>query len=227
MFLREIYVITVQVEGRLVAKMKISEIIAKGNSYTGDEVELLKAEIELFLNKTEASQAEVLAERSNLLSPPAALEIFFRSRERNEKIGQILQYLLAFLVHIPETAEGESKLFSPIEQFRECVCFEVDLLLEKDVNKTVFNEINRMGTLNGDNVWDYQRRIFEKNRELNKLLSTNGCKSSSKFITLCQVLEQLCLFWFDFKQGDMRHIRCSDIYIYILARILQGRCQPT
>jgi hypothetical protein len=203
--------------------MKISEIIAKGTSYTSDEVELLKVEVELFLKKMAASQAEILAERSNFFVSPATLEIFFRSKERNEKTGQILQYLLAFLVHIPGTAENESKAFNPIEQFQECVRFLVDLLLEEGVSKAVFNEINQMGSLNGDNVWDFQRRIIEKNRELNELLATGTCKEASTFFTLCLVLENLCLFWFDVKGEDIQRIRRSDIYIYKLTRILQDR----
>jgi hypothetical protein len=207
--------------------MKIPEIIAKGNCYTPDEVELLKVEVKLFLNKMAASQAQILSERSNLSFSPAALEIFFRSKERNEKIGQILQYLLAFLVNIPGTAASENKAFSPIEQFRDCIRFEVDLLLEADVNKAVFNKINQMGSLNGDNVWDYQERLIEKHRELNELANTGAGEFSCIFFTLCLVLEHLCLFWFDVNQDDTRHIRRSDIYIYKLARILQGRYQQT
>jgi hypothetical protein len=207
--------------------MEIPEIIAKGNSYTPEEVELLKAEVELFLNKMETSQADVLSERSNRFFPPAALENFFRNKERNEKTGQILNYLLTFLVKIPETAESENKQLNPIERLKECIRYEVDLLLEEDVKKAVFNEINQMGSLNGDNVWDYQERIIEKNRELKELFITGASEASSIFFTLCLVLEHLCLFWFDIKQGDMRRIRRSDIYTYQLARILQDRYRQT
>jgi hypothetical protein len=207
--------------------MEIPEIIAKGNDYSPDEVELLKVEVELFLNKMEATQIEILAERSNRFYPPIALEIFFRNKERNEKIGQILQYLLTFLVHIPGTAESENTPLNPIEQFRELIRYEVDQLLEEDVKKAVFNEINQMGSLNGDNIWDYLERVIEKNRELNELIITGASEVSSIFFTSCLVLEQLCLFWFDVKQQDIRRVRRSDIYIYKLARILQGRYQQT
>jgi hypothetical protein len=206
--------------------MKISEIIAKIN-YSMDEVELLKEEVNLFLNKMEASQAEILAARSNTVCSPASLNRFFRDKERNEKTGQILQYLLTFLVHIPEAVESENKPLNPIEQFLELVCCEVDKLLEADVKQAVFNEINQLGSLNGDNVWDYQERIIEKNRELNELIITGSSEVSSIFFTLCLVLEQLCLFWFDAKRGDMRRIRRSDIYTYKLVRVLQDRHRQT
>lgn len=207
--------------------MNIAEISAKGNSYTTEEVELLQAEVELFLNKAEASQAEIVAERSRLFFPPVALEKFFRNKERNENIGRIMQYLLAFLIHIPENAESENKPLNPIKQFLEYVRYEVDLLLEADVKKAVFNEINQVGSLDGDNVWDFQERIIEKNRELNELLITGASDVSSIFFTLCLVLEHLCLFWFEVKGGDKSRIRRSDIYTYKLARILQDRYQQT
>jgi hypothetical protein len=207
--------------------MEISEIIAKGNSYTKADVELLKVEVELFLNKTEASQSGIISQRSNLDFSPATPKKLFRNKERNEKIGKILQYLLTFLVKIPGTSESNNKPINPIEQFRELISYEVDLLLEEDVKKAVFNEINQMGSLNGDNVWDYQGRIIEKNRELNELIAIGASDVSSIFFTLCLVLEQLCLFWFDIKKEDVSRIRRRDIYIYKLAHILQGRYQQT
>jgi hypothetical protein len=206
---------------------KISEIVAKEHSYSTDEVEWLKAETTLLLNGMESSQAEILSTRSAQFLSPTALEIFFRSRERNEKIGQILQFLLTFMDHLPAPAECGNKMFNPIEQFRECVLYAVDLLLEADVKRAVFNKTNRMGSPEGDNVWDYQGRINEKHRELHMLLITGASGPASLFLTLCRVLEQLCLFWFDVKQGEVRRIRRSDIYMYIMVRILLDRFQQT
>jgi hypothetical protein len=207
--------------------MKISEIIAKEKLYSPDEMERLKADVELFLNEKEPSQNEIVTQRSNqFLSPPPS-HILFRSKERNEKIRQILQHLIAFLVHIPGTAECENQPLNPIEQFLECVLFEVDLLLAEDVKNAVFNEINERRSTNDGNVWDYLGRIIEKNRELNELLITGTSDAASNFITLCLVLEDLCCFWFDVKQENMRRIRRSDIFIFKLARILQVRCRQT
>jgi len=211
----------------LVPIKKISEIIAKEHSYSPDEVDWLKAEVTLLLNSMESSQSEILSTRSSQFLSPTALEIFFRSRERNEKIGQILQFLLTFLDHIPAPAEGGNNMFNPIEQFRECVLYAVDLLLEADVKRAVFNKINQTGSPQGDNVWDYQGRINEKHRELHKLLITGVSGPASLILTLYRVLEQLCLFWFDVKQGDVRCIRRSDIYTYIMVRILLDRFQQT
>jgi hypothetical protein len=203
--------------------MIISEIIAKGECYTPDEVEQLRVEVGLFLNKMEASQADTLAERSNPVFSPVALEHFFRNRERNEIIGQILKYLLAFLDQIPGTIIYENKMLNPIEAFRECILSLVALLLEDDVKKAVFNQVNQRGSLGGDNVWDYQGLIIEKNRELQELMAMAAGDDSRALFAMCLVLEQFCLFWFDVKQGDLRRIRRSDIFTYKLAKILQER----
>jgi hypothetical protein len=222
-----LWYLLIQLGDRLAVTMKISEIIAKNDSYNHGEAEQLKVEVELFLNKKEASRAEIMSQRSDQLFSPDALEVFFRREERNEKISQILHYLLTFLIHVPESAECVDQMLDPIAQFRECVLYQVDLLLEADVMQAVFNQINLMGSLDGDNVWDYQERIGEKNRELNEMLVEGPCGTGSNLLTLCLVLEKLSLFWFDVKLEDFRHIRCSDIYIYKLVRILQGRCRPS
>jgi hypothetical protein len=206
--------------------MKISEIIAKGSDYSSQEFELLRAEIKLLSQKMAVSQAEIMSERSLQPFPPAALELFFRREERNEKTSQVLQYLLAFFDHMPEPCECENRLLNPIAQFRECVKYEVDLLLEEDVTKAIFNEINQLSSLNGDNIWDFKGRIIEINRELHALLDRSTQAAGSLF-TLFLILEQLCLFWFDVKQRDLRRIRRSDIFVFILAHGLQDRCRET
>jgi len=210
-------------EKRKKETLEVFEVIDKINYSTPDQIEGLKRETENFLNKLEANQAEILAERSRQFFSPATLETFFRNKERNEKIGQILQFLLAFLADIP----GAGEPFNPIAQFREYVCYEVALLLEADVRKAVFNEINLMGSSGDDNVWDFMERVSEKNRELNELIFTGTSDISSTFFTLCLVLEHLCLFWFDVKAGDIGRIRRSDILMCKLARLLQGQNRQT
>jgi hypothetical protein len=205
--------------------MKIPEIIHKKKFFAPEEIKLVKAEVELFLNAKEPSQAEILAQRSKPLFSPVPLEIAFRSRERTDKIRQILQCLVAFLVHIPGTDECDGRHPNPFEQFMGYVLFEVDLLLAEDVKNAVFFEINQIGSASGGNVWDYLRRIIDKNRELNELIITGTSNAASIFMTLCMVLEDLCLFWFDVKQEDLSRIRRSDIFIFELARILQGQCR--
>ncbi len=207
--------------------MKTVEIIANKKLHTSEEIAQLKTDVKIFLNKMEPSRSEIVAQRSELFPSPFPGEILFRSREHSEKTMQILQHLVYFLDHVPESVEDENRPLNPIRSFMECVRFEVDLLLAEDVKDAVFNEINKMGSTNGDNVWDYMGRIIEKNRELNEALITGTSDEASNLFTLCLVLEDLCLFWFDVKRQNMRRIRLSDILIFKLARILQDRCRRT
>jgi len=191
------------------------------------KVDLLKKETSYFLEKMEVHWIEVLSERSDKVFSATTIEQFFRSKERNEQISQTLQYLLTFLNHIPESAEIENEPVNPAEQFREFIRYQVDLLLEEDVKKAVFREVNQMGSLNGGNIWDCQERIIDKYRELRELVSKNNGGIAQTIATLCHVLEQLSLFWLELKHGDLCLTRRSDLYLYSLSRIVKNRCQQT
>jgi hypothetical protein len=192
-----------------------------------EKIDLLKQEAASYLKKMELTRTKILSERSDNVLSPSALEQYFRSKERNEKISQTLQYLIAFLTHLPGPAELEKEPVNPAEQFREFIRYQVDLLLEDDVKKAVFKEVNQVGSLNGSNVWDYQEQIVHKNRELRELVEKCGSGITKTIATLCQVLEQLSLFWLQIRRGDLHRTRSSDIYLYALSRIVKKRCRQT
>ncbi len=203
--------------------MKIPESIANGNEFSVPNVEQLKADVQFCLEKLNADEDSILSERAVPVFSPANSEKRFRSRERNEKTSQILKYQLSFLDQYPGTVIYENSMLNPIEPFREGVLFQVNLLLEEGVKKAVFNEVNQMGPLDGDNVWDFQEMIIEKNRELQELMAMAAGDDARALFAMCLVLEQFCLLWFDVKQGDLRRIRRNDIFIYKLAKVLQDR----
>jgi hypothetical protein len=205
--------------------MKIDQIFAVENFNKPEKIDWLKQEASHYLKKMEASQGDVLAERSGPVLSPAALEQFFRHKERSEKVCQILQYLLSFLTHIPINDEINGEPVNPAEQFREFIRYEADLLLEEDVKNAVFQETNHKRQFNGGNVWDYQERIIAMNRELKHQAAGGENSVAGTISTLCQVLEQLCLFWFEIRRHDIRRTRRSDIFLYILSRIVQSRCR--
>lgn len=207
--------------------MKIFKNFAAEIFADPQKVDLLKQEASYFLEKMEIHWVEVLSERSNKVLSAATLEQFFRSKERNEQLSRTLHYLLTFLSHIPGSAEIQEVTINPAEQFREFIRYQVDLLLEEDVKKAVFREINNLGSLNNGNVWDYQEHIFDKYRELRELVSKDGGGITQTIAILCFVLEQLSLFWLEIKQGNIRSTRRSDIYLYTLSRIVKNRCQQT
>jgi hypothetical protein len=189
------------------------------------KIDLLKQEAHFFLEKMDMHWVEQLSERSDKVLSAPTLEQFFRSRERNEQVGRTLQYLLAFLTHIPGPAEIEREPVNPAEQFREFIRYQVDLLLEDDVRMAVFREINNMGSLHDANVWDCQERIFGKYRQLREQVARDGGGIAPTIAALCHVLEQLSLFWLQVKRGDLGRARRSDLYLYSLSRIVKNRCQ--
>ena len=205
--------------------MKIDQIFAVENFNRPEKIDWLKQEASHYLQRIEAGQDDLPAGRSGPVLSPAALEQFFRHRERSEKVCQILQYLLNFMTHIPGNDEINGEAVNPAEQFREFVNYEADLLLEEDVRNAVFQETNHKRLFNGGNVWDYQERIIAMNREVKEQAARGECNAAGTISCLCRALEQLCLFWFEIRRHDLRRTRRSDIFVYILARIVQSRCQ--
>jgi hypothetical protein len=208
-------------------QMKIDQIFAMKNFSKPERIDWLKQEANHYLKKMEASQGDLLAERSGPVLSAANLEQFFRHKERSEKICQILQYLLSFMTHIPENDEFGDEPVNPAEQFREFVRYEADLLLEEDVKNAIFQETNHKEQLDGGNVWDYQERIISMNNELQKQVAQGKNNPVATISSLCQVLEQLCRFWFEVRRHDIRRTRRGDIFLYTLARIVQSRCRQT
>ncbi len=191
------------------------------------KIDLLKRETSLFLETMEEHWKELLSERSAQALTATDLEQYFRGKERSDQVRRTLQYLLAFLTHIPIQAEIETAPVNPAEQFREFIRYQVDLLLEEDVKKAVLREINQVGSINEGNVWDYQKRIIDQNRELRELAAQNGGSIAQTIASLCHVLERLSLFWLQIRHGDLHRTRRSDLYVYSLSRIIINRCQQT
>jgi PAS domain-containing protein len=205
--------------------MKIDRIFSVENFDDPLKIDWLKQEAGFFLKIMETRTGDVPAERSAPALSPATLELYFRRKERSEKVCQIMQYLLAFLSHIPGKSEIAGEPVDPTEQFREFIRYETDLLLEEDVKDAVFQESNHRSLFHGGNVWDTQGRIIAMNRELGELAAREEGDAIRTIANLCRVLEQLCLFWFEIRRHDIRRTRRSDIYLYLLARLVQHRCR--
>ncbi len=207
--------------------MKVVENVTAEILVDPQKLDLLKQDARIFLEKMEEHWTEILSARSNKVLSAASLEQFFRSKERNEQVSKTLQYLLAFLSHIPGAADIETAPVNPAEQFREFIRYQVDLLLEEDVKEAVLREISLIGSLNDSNIWDYQKGIIDQNRELRELAAANGGSIAQTIAALCQVLERLSLFWLRIRRGDLYRTRRSDLYLYSLSRIVKKRCQQT
>jgi hypothetical protein len=203
--------------------MRIDRIFPAENFDDPGKIDWLKQEASFFVKIMETRTGDVPAERSADTMSPSDLVLFFRRKERSDMVCQILQYLLAFLSHIPAAPDIAGEPVDPTEQFREFVRYQADLLLEEDVRNAVFQETTRKSQLQGGNVWDAQERVLAVNHELRELVAKEEDDATGTINNLCRVLEQLCLFWFEIRQRDIRRARRSDIYLYLLARLVQHR----
>lgn len=203
--------------------MRIDRIFPVENFDDPRKIDWLKQEAGFFLKIMETRTGDVPAERSASTVSPDELELFFRRKERSDMVCQTLQYLLAFLAHIPGAADISGEPVDPTEQFREFVRYQADLLLEEDVKNAVFQETTRRNHLQGGNVWDAQERVLAMSNELRELAAKEEDDAAGTICNLCRGLEQLCLFWFEIRQRDIRRARRSDIYLYLLARLVQHR----
>jgi len=202
--------------------MKIDQLFAAASFNDPAMLEWVRLEAEYVVKILEADPNFALAERLKQVMPPENLLRYFRRRERIERSRCIIQYLLAFLGHIPSAAEVRADLVDPAEQLRSFLACEVDLLLEPDVMDAVLLEPHANGLpRDGD---DCEKQIALINRMLKSMLAKGEGDMSAAIASLCRAVEQLARFWFDVHDNDIRRVRRSDIFMFLLAHQVRRRC---
>ena len=205
--------------------MKIDQLFAAGNFSDPAMLEWVRLEAEYVMKILEADPNYALAERMKQVMPPENLLRYFRRRERIERVRCILQYLLAFLGHIPSEEEARRELVDPAEQLRSFVAYEADLLLEPDVRSAVFQETHANGLPRDGGDGDREERILSINRMLKGMLAEGEGDIQAAIAAMCRAVEQLARFWFDVHGNDIRRVRRSDIFMFLLAHLVRSRCQ--
>jgi hypothetical protein len=200
--------------------MKIDQLFAPDNFTDPTKLEWVRLEAEYMIKILESDPNYSLAERMQQVMPPENLLCYFRRRERIERARCIIQYLLSFLGHIPSADEVRVDLVDPAEQLRSFVASEVDQLLEPDVRNAVLLETRAKG-LPRDNC---EERILMINRLLKIMLAKGTNDTPSAIAALCRAVEQLARFWFEVHGNDIRRVRRSDIFMFLLAHLVQNRC---
>jgi hypothetical protein len=213
----------VRLRGRPAA-MKIDQLFAAGNFNDPDKLEWVRQEAEYVMKILEADPNYAMAERLKQVLPPENLLHYFRRRERMERVRCILQYLLTFLGHIPSEEDVRRDLANPAEQLRSFVACEADLLLEPDVRDAVFQEMRANGLPKAGGGGDCEERILLINRMLKGLLARGEGDIQAAIVAMCRAVEQLARFWFDVHDNDIRRVRRSDIFMFLLANLVRSRC---
>ena len=202
--------------------MKIEQLFAPDNFRDPATLEWVRLEAEYVMKILEADPNYALAERMMQVMPPESLLRYFRRRERMERARCIIQYLLAFLGHIPSAEEVRGDLVDPAQQLRSFVAREVDLLLEPDVRSAVLQETQAIGVPRDD---DCEERILLINRMLKIILDEGEGDIQAAIAAMCRAVEQLARFWFDVHGNDIRRVRRSDIFMFLLAHLVRSRCR--
>jgi hypothetical protein len=202
--------------------MKIEQLFAPDNFRDPATLEWVRLEAEYVMKILEADPNYALAERLMQVMPPESLLRYFRKRERMERARCIIQYLLAFLGHIPSAEEVRGDLVDPAQKLRSFVACEVDLLLEPDVRSAVLQETHAIGV-----PWDgdWEERILLINRMLKIILDEGEGDIQAAIAAICRAVEQLARFWFDVHGNDIRRVRRSDIFMFLLAHLVRSRCR--
>jgi hypothetical protein len=206
------------------AAMKIDQLFAPDKFSDPGMREWVRLEAEYVMKIMEADPNFALAERLSQVMPPENLLHYFRRRERIERERCIIQYLLAFLGHIPSAEEVRADLVDPAEQLRSFVACQADLLLEPDVRNAVFQETNLNGLTRAGGGGDCAERILLMNRLLKGMLAQCEGDIPAAIAALCRAVEQLARFWFDVHGNDIRRVRRSDIFMFLLAHLVRRRC---
>lgn len=207
--------------------MKIEQMFSAENFSDPGMLEWVRLEAEYVMKIMEADPNYALAGFVRQAMPPEDLLRYFRRRERIERARCIIQYLLAFLGHIPDAAEVRGELVNPAEQLRSFIAYESDLLLEQDVRNAVFQETNPPGLPRGADG-DCEQRIGAMNRMLKGILARSEGELPAAIAAMCLAVEQLARFWFDVHGNDIRRVRRSDIFMFLLAHLVRSRIgQPS
>jgi len=202
---------------------RIEQLFAPENFREPHMIEWVCMEAEYVVKMLEADPTVTLAGRMKQGMPPENLLRYFRRRERIEKARCIIQYLLAFLKHIPSAEEVRADLIDPAEQFRSFIAYESDLLLEADVQNAVSQGPAGPGEepRGGDGCG---QRMLLMNRMLRSMLARREENPAVAIACLCRALEQLAHFWFDVHGHDISRVRRCDIFKFLLAHLVRERC---
>ena len=152
-------------------------------------------------------------------------EIFFRSRERNNNVCLIIQYLQFFVEKLPDEEEIASAPVNPFSQMISFIDYACELLNAEDVINAAL-AINRdLGLVTDITSWYYRGRVELIYREMKKRLKLQLQPEKAGYTVLLDLLQDLCCFWFAFRNENHHKVRKSDICIYQLCSLIRSRYQ--
>ena len=154
---------------------------------------------------------------------PGEMLSYFRSLERYQIIGRILDYLECFLDGLPDERTTIREPMNPFNQFKEFTASLIAELEDRDVRSAVLSDLEAMGRIDNSTREYYCGRIDFMVRKLRERLESASKPLIGHWKILFSVLCDFCRFWFSIRDGDPSRIRKADAAIYQLATLLMEK----
>jgi len=155
-------------------------------------------------------------------------ERFFRFYERNKNISLIIQYLQLFTEKLPDKEEISSAPVNPFSQMISFLDYAIELLSAEDVIEAALGVNRELGLVDHNTSWYYRGRIENIYRDLRERIEPGLQPDKEGYRVLLDVIQDLCCFWFAFRNENRRVVRKSDICLYQLCRLvrIQNKIPP-
>ena len=106
-----------------------------------------------YTKELDISESEILELRNKGTLLSHQMDDFFRSKERDQNLKFILQYLMNFLKRIPLEKDIENEPVNPFKQFKEFTVSIINLLMEDDVKQAIFRIQRESMNKKNDEIW--------------------------------------------------------------------------
>ncbi len=206
-FMKEIYMLRKIVLEKLSTQTDIDFVKIDDN---------FKKEIENYFALAEEREEKILTLRRDQEMDPEASFKYFRAMERIEVRKKIIQILLAIALDKVPDKKSRFLFFQLLELSKDLI----DFFEEEDVYRESVREFKNSDFLL-NRIRDFDKFYALNKKEIKSFLLK--AKEKENFIFLLEALFLTSLFWFIIREGNIRKIRKSDLYIYLLSKELKER----
>ena len=176
-----------------------------------------------YTKELDISESEILELRNKGTLLSHQMDDFFRSKERDQNLKFILQYLMNFLKRIPLEKDIENEPVNPFKQFKEFTVSIINLLMEDDVKQAIFRIQRESMNKKNDEIWCDKKMIDRSYAEMMDLIKDLDTATLSNYTKLFIALNKLCIFWFIVRSKNLIKVRISDVYIFQLTSMLNKK----
>lgn len=173
-----------------------------------------------YLTRLEISETEILELRTTDKVFTQEINKFFRSKERNQNVKLIIQYLMTFLENLPLKKDIENEPINPFKQFKGFTEFNINVLKEDDVQQAAFRIQRESKKIKNKKIWCDKKTIDKIHSKMLASIKDTESATPSNYLKLFKALNELCIFWFRIRSQNLLKVRASDMYIYKLTSIL-------